>query len=103
MSKVKIEPREYTQEELNNFMDRMIAAEHRAFYQVEQKLNERVYDTFGEWKKTHQTHELAMYPFPENEYLQVITAHMTYFKIKYPPKTFNEITISTPKVNEITL
>jgi hypothetical protein len=99
---MKMEPKQYTEWEICNFADRMIAAEHKAFAQLEQKHGMKCYDTFGEWKKTHQTNPLAAYTFPENEYLQVISAHLTYFKIKYPPKTFNEITIGST-VNEITL
>lgn len=103
MSKT-IEPKNYTQEQLEYFAESYIRADHNTLAQHEQKAGIRLYETFGEWKKEHPTHELAQYTFPEDEYIQVIgsAAHLHYMKIKYPPKTFNEITIGST-VNEITL
>lgn len=84
MSKT-IEPKNYTQEELDRFALNYIRADHNTLAHKEQKYGVKMFSTFGEWKKEHPTNPLAQYTFPENEYLQVISAHIHYMKKKYPP------------------
>ena len=43
------------------------------------KKHGELYDTFGEWKKKNPNNPIAKRNYPDNEYLQVISAYRAYF------------------------
>lgn len=72
--KMKVEPKTYTKQEVLKYAEGYVAAYHR---QLERDMF--YHQTFGEWKKENPTHPLAIKNYPEEEYVQVISAYKKYF------------------------
>ena len=83
MSKTKIEPKNYTEWELNEYAERFTIAAHNALAQEERRVGKRCFETFGEWKQNNPTHSMAKKNYPKDEYLAVISAHKNYFDKVY--------------------
>lgn len=79
MSKEKITV-DYPFEYVENVVGKLVKASHRALMNEEIKLNKKhLYDTFGQWKKQNPNNPIAKMNYPDNEYLQVISAYKAYF------------------------
>lgn len=81
MTKEKKTP-DYPVEYVENVVGKLIRASHRALMTEEIRLNKKhgeLYDTFGQWKKKNPNNPIAKMNYPDNEYLQVISAFRAYF------------------------
>lgn len=81
MTKEKKTP-DYPVEYVENVVGKLIRASHRALMNEEIRLNKKhgeLYDTFGQWKKQNPNNPIAKMNYPDNEYLQVISAYRAYF------------------------
>lgn len=81
MTKEKKTP-DYPVEYVENVVGKLIRASHRALMAEEIRLNKKhgeLYDTFGQWKKQNPNNPIAKMNYPDNEYLQVISAYRAYF------------------------
>lgn len=81
MTKEKKTP-DYPVEYVENVVGKLIRASHRALMNEEIRLNKKhgeLYDTFGQWKKENPNNPIAKMNYPDNEYLQVISAYRAYF------------------------
>lgn len=79
MSKKTIEPKIYTEWELNTRVEQMITAAHNELAHNERANGKRYYETFGEWKKANPNNPVAKKNYPNDEYVMVISAFKTYF------------------------
>lgn len=73
---------DYPVEYVENVVGKLIRASHRALMTEEIRLNKKhgeLYDTFGQWKKQNPNNPIAKMDYPDNEYLQVISAYRAYF------------------------
>lgn len=81
MTKEKKTP-DYPFEYVENVVGKLVKASHRALMNEEIRLNKKqgeLYDTFGQWKKENPNNPIAKMNYPDNEYLQVISAYKAYF------------------------
>lgn len=81
MTKEKKTP-DYPFEYVESVVGKLIRASHRALMTEEIRLNKKhgeLYDTFGQWKKQNPNNPIAKMDYPDNEYLQVISAYRAYF------------------------
>lgn len=78
MSK-NIEPRQYTQWEVEEQVAGLVAAYHKTLAFTEKTFNKRFYEKFGEWKKLNPNNPVAKKNYPDNEYVLVISAYKKYF------------------------
>ncbi len=83
MSKVKkdLEPVEYSEREVRRWTESAVKNTHSFFANQEMIADKRLYDTFGEWKETHENWPEAKKLYPDDEYLIVICAFKNYFDI----------------------
>ena len=86
MSK-KVEPINYPEEEVWKFAETQVNAAHNELVREERREKKSLYDKFGNWKRQHPEHPLASRNFPNDEYVQVISAFWNYFDKKYPDKS----------------
>lgn len=73
---------DYPFEYVESVVGKLIRASHRALMTEEIRLNKKhgeLYDTFGQWKKQNPNNPIAKMNYPDNEYLQVISAYRAYF------------------------
>lgn len=81
MSRKVIEPKNYEQWEVLEHTKKLVQVSHEIFANQEKAKGQRLYDTFGEWKKENPNHPIAKKNYPDNEYLQVISNYRQYFDI----------------------
>lgn len=74
-------------------IERYITAAHGALALAEKTEGRKLYDTFGEWRKEHPNHPAAKKNYPDNEYLQVISAFKAYFDKKALESDVYELTL----------
>lgn len=84
--KKTIEPRHYSQEELLTYAESYVRAAHNSCVREEQRCGEKLYTTFGEWKKKNPDSPIAKKNYPENEFVEVIAAYKSYFDNRYAEK-----------------
>lgn len=77
------EPRSYSQEELLTYAESYVRAAHNSCAREEQRYGEKLYTTFGEWKKKNPDSPIAKKNYPENEFVEVIAAYKSYFDKRY--------------------
>ena len=77
MSKIETVP--YSRDCVEKHVKMVIANEHCRIWMEEQTAGQRIYEKFGEWKKKHPKNPIAKKNYPDNEYLQIITAFKSYF------------------------
>ena len=75
----KVVPIEYSNEYVKRHIQKVISNEHWRIWMEEQTAGQRVYEKFGEWKKEHPKHPVAKKNYPDDEYLQIISAFKGYF------------------------
>lgn len=81
MAKEKYTP-DYPFEYVEQTVGKLVRASHRALMTEEIKQKKKhgeLYDLFGEWKKKNPNNPIAKRNYPDNEYLQVISAFRAYF------------------------
>ena len=77
MSKIETIP--YSRDCVEKHVKKVIANEHCRIWVEEQTAGQRLYEKFGEWKKEHPKNPIAKKNYPDDEYLQVISAFRGYF------------------------
>ena len=75
----KIETVPYSRDSVEKHIKKVIANEHWRFWMEEQTAGQRLYEKFGEWKKEHPKNPIAKKNYPDDEYLQIISAFKAYF------------------------
>lgn len=82
MKKKTIELKAYAQEDIEKVTESYVRAAHNQYLREEQRHGEKIYPTFGEWKKKNPNNPIAKKNYPEEEFIQVIAAYHTYFNNK---------------------
>lgn len=75
----KVETVHYDRAYVEKHIKKVISNEHWRIWMEEQTAGQRLYEKFGEWKKEHPKNPIAKKNYPDDEYLQIISAFKAYF------------------------